>query len=112
MALTPGRSRCPESHSLPRGPDVRAPRPCPPSWDTPVTNGGNEISRQPGQVCDGGCLRIYSASKNLVAVLDPRKTVLELSYPHWCGCVIEPSLLGLCPCGLARKRQQCNDSCC
>lgn len=60
----------------------------------------------------GGCLGVHSASKNLVAALDPRKTVLELSYPHRCGCVMEPSLLGSCPCGLAWKRQQCNDSCC
>lgn len=50
-------------------------------------------SREKSISGDCGCLRVYSASKNLLAVLDPWDAPLELSNPHWCGCVIKPSLL-------------------
>jgi len=49
----------------------------------------------------GDCplLIVYSAHKNILALLDASKTLLELSYLHWNGRVIKRSLLESSPRG-------------
>lgn len=42
---------------------------------------------------DCGHFRVCSPSKNLLALLDPHKTLVELGNPHWSGRVIKASLL-------------------
>lgn len=49
----------------------------------------------------GDCVLLtYSACKNLLALLDPNKTLLELNHLHQCGWVIKPSLLESSPGGV------------
>lgn len=50
-------------------------------------------SRENSNPGDCGHFRVCSPSKNLLALLDPHKTLVELGNPHWSGRVIKASLL-------------------